>query len=398
MKNSTDNQNQLKKTSIGGQALIEGLIMLGPDKKAMATRSADGKIKLSVSERVPAKGIAKIPFIRGPVRLVSQMAVGITALMKSAELAELEEEKIESPTLSEDGAASGAEADVLADQRETNSHDLIDSSDQSSPEHDVTDLSVIAAKESPATNQADSAAETDTATETDAAAETKEEPGKIEAWFNRHTKVALWGTVAIALGFSVVLFILLPSLLTDGIRALITWQGGAVSQSNFVLSLIEGLIRIVIFILYLWLASRMEEIKRVWMYHGSEHKTIAAYEAGEELTVENVRKYSRFHQRCGTAFMFLVMVVSILVFALVGRHGPIINLLLRLLLLPIVTAISYELVRLAGRFDNPVTRIISMPGLALQRFTTAEPDDSMLEVAIAAIKPVIPADPDSDQW
>ncbi|HHU06973.1 MAG TPA: DUF1385 domain-containing protein, partial [Clostridiaceae bacterium] len=204
----------------------------------------------------------------------------------------------------------------------------------------------------------------------------REKSGKFDAWLERHSNLVLWGMVVVALGFSVVFFILLPSLLTDGLRALITWLGGTVSQNNFFLSLIEGIIRITIFVLYLWFASRMEEIKRVWMYHGSEHKAIAAYEAGEELTVENVRKHSRFHPRCGTAFMFLVMVVSILVFALVGRHGPLINLLLRLLLLPIVTAISYELIRLAGRFDNPVTRFVSLPGLAMQRFTTAEPDDS----------------------
>ena len=134
------------------------------------------------------------------------------------------------------------------------------------------------------------------------------------------------------------------------------------------------------------------------MYHGSEHKTIATYEAGEELTVENVRRHSRFHPRCGTSFMFLVMVVSILVFALVGRHGAVMNVLLRLALLPLVAGISYELIRLAGRFDNPVTRLISLPGLALQRLTTAEPEDAMLEVAISAMQAVIPADPDSDQW
>jgi uncharacterized protein YqhQ len=176
------------------------------------------------------------------------------------------------------------------------------------------------------------------------------------------------------------------------------WQGGSAGKTNLILSAFEGVVRIIIFLSYLWFSSRIKEIRRVWMYHGSEHKTIAAYEAGEELTVENVKRHSRFHPRCGTSFMFLVMVVSILVFALVGRHGAVLNLLLRLALLPLVAGISYELIRLAGRFDNPVTRLISLPGLALQRLTTAEPEDAMLEVAISAMQAVIPSDPDSDQW
>ncbi|NLB10504.1 MAG: DUF1385 domain-containing protein [Clostridiaceae bacterium] len=449
MKNKTDNQKQCKKTSIGGQALIEGLIMLGPEKKAMATRSADGSIKVSVTERAPAKGIAKVPFIRGPVRLVSQMAVGITALMRSAELAEFESET-NSPdvsesgdTLTEDAGQQNVEAVLPAEGAGLKSNDTVSLSEAAALQSDkASDLSGSAdgpepagkfepATQAPSTNRSEadeiidgSAGKTEEFDKIEAVNETEahgeaempdkaeaagkteetykpekpEKPSRLDAWLERHSTLVLWGMVFVALGFSVVLFILLPSLLTDGIRALIVWQGGTVSQSNFFLSLVEGIIRITIFVSYLWLASRMGDVKRVWMYHGSEHKTIAAYEAGEELTVENVRKYSRFHPRCGTAFMFLVMVVSILVFALVGRHGPLINLLLRLLLLPLVAAISYELIHLAGRYDNPVTRFVSLPGLAMQRFTTAEPDDSMLEVAIAAIKPVIPADPDSDKW
>lgn len=270
------------------------------------------------------KGLANIPFVRGSVRLVSQMGVGISALLRSAEIQEEAEAEQDPPP-------------------ETNS-------------------------------------------------------SKIDSWLEKHPKFALWGTVFAGLGFSILLFILVPSLLTDGLKYLSGWQAGSAGKTNLVLSALEGIIRIIIFLSYLWFSSRIKEIRRVWMYHGSEHKTIATYEAGEELTVENVRRHSRFHPRCGTSFMFLVMVVSILVFALVGRHGAVMNMLLRLALLPLVAGISYELIRLAGRFDNPVTRLISLPGLALQRLTTAEPEDAMLEVAISAMQAVIPADPDSDQW
>jgi uncharacterized protein YqhQ len=261
------------------------------------------------------KGLANIPVVRGSVRLVSQMGVGISALLRSAEIQE--------------------EAEAEAETEPTD----------------------------------------------------KTNSSKIDAWLEQHPKFALWGTVFLGLGFSVLLFILLPSLLTDGLRYLSGWQGGSAGKTNLILSAFEGVVRIIIFLSYLWFSSRIKEIRRVWMY-----------EAGEELTVENVKRHSRFHPRCGTSFMFLVMVVSILVFALVGRHGAVLNLLLRLALLPLVAGISYELIRLAGRFDNPVTRLISLPGLALQRLTTAEPEDAMLEVAISAMQAVIPSDPDSDQW
>ncbi|MDI9461946.1 MAG: DUF1385 domain-containing protein [Saccharofermentanales bacterium] len=325
MKRETEN-SCAKKTSIGGQALIEGLMMLGPERKAIASRRPDGQIVTEISDRAPMKGLANIPVVRGSVRLVSQMGVGISALLRSAEIQE--------------------EAEAEAETEPTD----------------------------------------------------KTNSSKIDAWLEQHPKFALWGTVFLGLGFSVLLFILLPSLLTDGLRYLSGWQGGSAGKTNLILSAFEGVVRIIIFLSYLWFSSRIKEIRRVWMYHGSEHKTIAAYEAGEELTVENVKRHSRFHPRCGTSFMFLVMVVSILVFALVGRHGAVLNLLLRLALLPLVAGISYELIRLAGRFDNPVTRLISLPGLALQRLTTAEPEDAMLEVAISAMQAVIPSDPDSDQW
>lgn len=165
---------------------------------------------------------------------------------------------------------------------------------------------------------------------------------------------------------------------------------------------LEGLIKIAIFVVYLGLVSRMKEIRRVFSYHGAEHKTIFCYEAGDELTVENIRGHSRFHPRCGTSFLLIVLILSILLNSVLpwpaGAGGALLRVLLKLLMLPVVMALSYELIRFAGRHDNPFTRAISAPGLWLQRLTTREPDDSMIEVAIAAVKPVLPENPEDAKW
>ena len=163
-------------------------------------------------------------------------------------------------------------------------------------------------------------------------------------------------------------------------------------------TVIEGIIKIIIFILYLWGVSRLKDIRRTFEYHGAEHKSIACYEAGEELTVENIKKYRRFHPRCGTSFLLIVLVISILVFSVVTWNSMLIRILLKIALLPVVVGISYEIIRIAGRYDNIVTRIISAPGLWLQRLTTREPDASQIEVAIAALKEVLPEDRDVDRW
>ena len=169
-------------------------------------------------------------------------------------------------------------------------------------------------------------------------------------------------------------------------------------KSRILRNLIEGVIRIVIFLTYIILASKMKEIKRVWMYHGAEHKTIFCYEKGLPLTPENAMAQSRFHPRCGTSFLFLVMIVSILVTSVVSWTNVWIRLLLRIALLPVIVGISYELIKYAGRHDNVLTAVLSAPGKALQRVTTAEPDESMLEVAIAALKEVIPEETGRDKW
>ncbi|HZK29297.1 MAG TPA: DUF1385 domain-containing protein [Clostridia bacterium] len=310
-----------KKTTIGGQALIEGLLMLGPEKQAIAIRQPDGAIKVTVKDRPGKSSKFNVPFLRGIVRLVTQLKTGIEALMFSADAAMTEEEMEESKSSAFDRFAE------------------------------------------------------------------------------RHPNFVMGITLIVSLGLSTVLFILLPSALTDLIRRLTGFGLGVkVGGAVFVLALLEGLTRIILFLLYLWLTSRSSELRRVWMYHGSEHKTIACYEAGLPLTVDNVKNQSRLHPRCGTSFIFVVMLISILTFSLVGRYTMWINILIRLALLPLVAGISYELIHLAGSHDNVFTRTLVKPGLALQLLTTAEPDHGMMEVAIEATKAVIPDNPDDDLW
>jgi uncharacterized protein YqhQ len=165
-------------------------------------------------------------------------------------------------------------------------------------------------------------------------------------------------------------------------------------------TLLEGIVKMAIFVLYIYLTSKMSEIKRVYQYHGAEHKSIACYENGEELTVENVKKHSRFHPRCGTSFMFLVLIISILVFSVfqVPWNNVFLRVGVKLLLLPLIVGIGYEMIKLAGRHDNWFTRLFSAPGLWIQRITTNEPDDSQMEVAIASLKAVLPHDGEDDNW
>lgn len=308
-----------KKSSIGGQALLEGVMMRGPEKSAMAVRKPDGEIDLEIWDMPKPKWYKKVPFLRGPVNFVDSMITGYKCLMKSA-----------------DKAMDGL------------------------PE---------------------------------------EEPSKFEKWLTDKLGDKLMGIVmviasvlgvALALG----LFIYLPALITKGISLLIP------AMSDFVKTCIEGIIKMAIFIGYMWATSLMNDIKRTYEYHGAEHKTIATYEHGEELTVENVKKHSRFHPRCGTSFMFLVLFISIIVFTVLQVPWDVIWLraLIKLITLPIIVAIAYEIIKLAGRYDNLATRIISAPGLWIQRLTTREPDESQIECAIAAFKPCIPEDQQKDQW
>lgn len=307
--------NEKKKTSIGGQALIEGIMMRGPFLTSMATRMPDGSIEVETwdthkSGKTP--WTRRAPFIRGIFNMVDSMVVGYSCLMKSAEKAGVEEE-----------------------------------------------------------------------------------PTKFDRWLEEKlgdNMMKVLGGFAVVLGVALaaVLFIFIPTGLSSLLKPLL---GAGIG-----LSLIEGLIKVIILVGYMWLCSRMKEIHRVFEYHGAEHKSIACYEAGLTLMVENIRPQRRFHPRCGTSFLFLVVFISIIVGSFISWDNPAIRMLLKLALIPVVVGISYELIKLAGRSDGILTRIISAPGMWLQRITTCEPDDSQIECAIAALEAVIPEDENADRW
>ena len=306
------------RTSIGGQALMEGILMRGTDRQAIVCRKADGSLvtKIDPIELIKDKHpILGVPFIRGVANFISTMVLGMKALTWSAD--QLPEEE-------------------------------------------------------------------------------QGEPDKFDLWVQKHfsdetaSKIIIGTAVVLGIALSVFLFALLPTLLAGLIGKLV--------PLGVFRGLVEGVFRIAIFLLYLWGCSKMKEIARMWMYHGAEHKSIYCYEHGKELTVENARSESRLHPRCGTSFLFIVILISILVFSFVRTEGTLARMGLHLLLLPVIVGISYEIIKWAGRNDNALTRIISAPGKALQNLTTAEPDDSMLEVALEALKLVIPEAKGSDEW
>ena len=302
------------KTSVGGQALMEGIMMRGPEKICVAVRRPDGTLDMTY-ENVKHHRWQKIPLVRGAAAMIENLVLGYRYLMHSAEV--------------------------------------------SMPE------------------------------------EAGEEPGRFETWLGEHAGPAVqnffMALAAVCGGLlAIVLFMVLPTAIVGLIDRFLPLGWGKV--------VLEGVLKIALFVGYLFLCTRMKEIHRVFEYHGAEHKTIACYEAGEELTVENVRRHRRFHPRCGTSFMILVLIVSILLFSVLPWGSTGLRVVLKLLLLPAVMGVSYELIKLAGRYDNIFTRIISAPGLWLQRLTTFEPDDSMIEVAIAAVTPVLPDHPDEAKW
>ena len=325
--------NQEKfKTMIGGQALIEGLMMRGPKKDAIVVRGKEG-LTIEVTDRKvrPEKSILRWPVIRGVVTFFDSQVQGVKALMRSADL---------------------------------------------SPE------------------------------------EVEEEPSKFDLWLEkklgdtRFQKLLIGAAVAMGLGLSIVLFFLLPMVIGSFFDRWI--------KSMVLINLVEGVIRILLFGGYMILISKMNEMKRVFAYHGAEHKTIRCYEAGLPLTVENVRAQTRLHPRCGTSFLLVVMIISILLFsvasslllalvpALAAMHGTFLYRLImigfKLLLLPLVVAFSYEFNRWVGRHDNGFTRFLSAPGMWFQNFTTNEPDDTMIEVGITALEAVLPENEGDDRW
>lgn len=302
----------MKKTTIGGQALIEGIIMRGPSKSATVVRKKDGTLDLLVkTNKKRFAFLKKIPIIRGAFALGESLLEGTVALNHSATVSGLEEE-----------------------------------------------------------------------------------PTKFERWLNKKfgrakvDKLILAVAMIMACGMSVGLFVILPSFIGDFFA----------NYHYMARNVIEGTSRIVIFLIYMYAVSKMDDIKRTFMYHGAEHKSIYCYEKGLELTVDNVREMPKEHPRCGTSFLFVVMIISILVFSVVTSQDMWVRLGLKILLVPVVVGVSYEINRLVGKFDNKFTKMLRYPGLKLQNFTTLEPDDSMIEVAIEALKAVIPENMENDNW
>ena len=303
--------SEKKMTSIGGQAVIEGVMMRGPHKIATAVRKPDGEIIIDEKENKSLGKIAKVPIIRGVIAFISSMVIGVKSLMFSAKFYNVEDEN-------------------KKDQKK----------------------------------------------------ETKE---NMSDWM-------IYGSVILAICMSVGLFIVLPNVISNIFVPN--------KEANPVIyNLVESIVKIIIFLGYLFAVSLMKDIQRTFEYHGAEHKTIFCYENGEELIPENVKKYSRFHPRCGTSFLLFVVIISIIVFSLVGVYKNLfINLGLRLLLLPLVAGISYEIIKFAGRSTSKYITWLNAPGKWLQRLTTREPDEKQIEVAIAALKAVIPENKDDDIW
>ena len=317
-----------KYTAIGGQALIEGILMKSPEKTAMAVRLPDGDIDISYFEGKSIKEkykILKLPVIRGVISFAESMIQGYKALMISADksgFTDLEEEK-----------------------KEENN-------------------------------------------------ESKEEKKDNSALMS---VVMIIGTV-LGVALSVVLFMLLPRLFVSGVEFLFSTQ-----FSKLVRAGIEQLLKLAVFVLYVYLVSFMKDIKRVFMYHGAEHKTIFCYEKGLELTVENVRKQKRLHPRCGTSFMILMILISVIFSTIVQMIFPSVYdvywlwTIVKILMLPLICGAGFEVLKFCGKYDNLFTRIISAPGMWLQKITTKEPEDGMIEIAIAALKACEPELPDVDR-
>ncbi len=326
-------------TSIGGQAVIEGVMMKGPAKSAIAIRKPDGEIDIDINDNsslVAKLKLTKIPIIRGVVAFFDSIITGVKATMHSAEFVDLE--------MDED-----------------------------------------------------------------------EEPSKLDKFLEKHFSdkmmdIIMWVSVALSLVLGIGLFMLLPTIIAGGLKSIFTNETfiqfpqsfvdavNPVVTNTVVLNLTESVMRMIIFLIYMILVSKLKDMQRVFEYHGAEHKTIACYEAGDELTPENARKHTRFHPRCGTSFLLIVMVVSILFFSLLTWDNVWMRMGLRLLLLPVVAGLSYEIIKFAGRSKSKCVSFLTKPGLWMQKLTTREPDDSQLEVAIASLKAVLPKDGEDDRW
>ena len=325
---SEDKNKVLHKTSVGGQALIEGIMMQGPNGAAVSVRTPDGSIDTEKVDVKHAKDKFKPlgwPLIRGVVAYIESMMFGYKCLMMSAEKSGLED--IE---------------------------------------------------------------------------ESEENMSKLDKWLNEHINKKVLGVLTavasvIGVGLAFLLFFYLPTTAVNFINKL---SGEALVNYR---ALFEGIIRMIIFVAYIALVSLMKDIRRTFMYHGAEHKTIFCYEKGCELTVDNVRKQSRFHPRCGTSFIFVILIISVIISSAISvawpelRDRTVIWIAVKILILPLITGLSYEFIKYAGKHDNVFVKILSAPGLWMQKLTTKEPDDDMIEVALEAFKAVITDNPEDDK-
>lgn len=399
-----------KKTSIGGQALMEGIMMRGPKKSAMAVRNPQGEIVLEVTDIAKGKRpfITKIPIARGVYNFVNSMIIGYKALMRSAEISGLEE--IEEELAKEKAAKKAAKKAKKEGKLPTEENASVETvaeeivaeeaiaeetiAEETVAEEAVAEEAVAEETEAEAADAEDVAATEEPTVEK---SDVKPEKKKSSRLTTAITVIA--GVLGVAL--ALVLFIFLPDFLaglaSDPLPNSTVWR-----------PIFAGILKILILIIYMALVCLMKDIRRTFEYHGAEHKTIFCYEAGLELTVENVRKQRRFHPRCGTSFLILMLIVSIgiglcidpIYMAITGNPEPTNKLLfslIKLCLLPITMGIGYELIKLAGRHDNLFTRIISAPGMWLQRLTVKEPTDDMIECAIKAFEAVVPED-NSDKY
>lgn len=302
------------KTSIGGQALIEGIMMKGPEKSAMAIRLPDKSIDVEVWEnKTVTAWYRKTPIVRGIFNFVATLMDGYKCLMKSAEKSGYDEEN----------------------------------------------------------------------------------PDKLDLWIQKHFgekagTVIMFIASVIGVALALLLFMVIPTFVVNWLNSLLPLGGLA--------TLVEGIIKVAILVGYMVAVSKTPDIHRMFQYHGAEHKSIYCYEAGLPLTVENVRKQGRLHPRCGTSFLLIVVIISVLVNSFISWSNPWLRVVFKLLLMPVVVGISYEIIKLAGRYTNLCTRAISAPGMWLQKITTQEPDDEMIEIALAALMPVLPEVEGSDNW
>ncbi len=392
----------LKKTSIGGQALIEGIMMRGPEKTAMAVRHVSGEIVIEEWATSGSKRAKfwKLPLIRGIYNFVDSMYFGYKCLMRSAELSGLEDE--EEPAgkggaVAASAADDAGEAGTAGSEAEAVLASAALSADVPSQEGAPAasqPAAGTAVRQEP-TVPAPAAADTPAGPASSAAGCAEKEGKKPEGFLSQFGMTLLM-VVSAVLGvvLAVGLFIYLPSLLFN---LLMKIPAMGMFDNQIWRAVFEGVLRIALFVGYLAAVSLMKDIRRVFQYHGAEHKCIFCYEKGLPLTVENVRKQIRFHPRCGTSFMILMLIVGIVVSMFIPIEVPILRTLVKLLTIPVIVGIGYELIKWAGRSDSLAVRIISAPGLWVQRLTTKEPDDSMIEVAITALNRVIPEDPEADR-